>query len=287
MNSYPRLSVSSNTEESSGCFYQYVYGHKDIFYPHSHEYYEIFLTVTDGVHHWINGRETVLPAGNLVFIRPDDTHGFVYNDEASLKTEYINLAFTKEIAQSLFSYLSSEDFPVQKLLSSPFPPCAILSPTAKERLLLLLSRLNTINWKDKIALKLKVKTILAEVFVQHFYDMPDYDSNPAPHWFMHLLGEMEQVENFTAGTERMTQLSRKSREHLSRITKKYLDLTPSEYINKLRVNYAANLLLNSNNSIIDICYLCGFQNLGYFYKVFRKEYGLSPARFLHEYKAEK
>lgn len=280
---YPRLKVSDNTEASTGCFYQYIYGHNDIYYPHSHEYYEIFVTVTKGVRHWINGELHTLPAGSLVFIRPDDTHGFLYEDEKSRNTEYINLAFTKEIARALFEYLSADDFPINKLLNAPSPPTVILSPTAKEHLLFLLGQLNTINWKNKTALKLRVKTILADVFVQHFYDMPDRRADNMPFWLIHVLQEMEQVENFTAGAERMTELCGKSREHLSRVIKKYMNVTLSGYINKLRVNYAANLLLNSNNSIIDICYLCGFQNLGYFYKVFKIEFGLSPAKFSESY----
>jgi len=60
-------------------------------------------------------------------------------------------------------------------------------------------------------------------------------------------------------------------------------MTPSEYINSLRVNYASNLLINTNTPVIDICYTCGFQNLSYFYRVFKRTYNLSPGDFRKQY----
>lgn len=279
MNSYPTLSATEYTEASTGCFYQYVKGRYDVFFPHTHDYYEIFLTTGAPIRHWINGQTQLLPEGSLVFIRPFDTHGYLYPDADSRKGEYINLAFTREIADSLFSFLSADRASQKALLTAPEPPVIILPPTEKKRLLALLSQLNTLNWQNKQALKLRLKVILAEIFAQHFYHVPARSTLNAPHWLKQLLQEMELAENFTAGTQRMVELSQKSYEHLARVIKKYLNTTLTKYINDLRINYAANLLLNSNQSITEICYLCGFQNLGYFYRVFKQEYGIPPAQF--------
>lgn len=280
MECYPVFTSSKNTEESTGCFYRFVYGRNDTCLTHSHDYYEIFLTETGQVHHWINGETQILPEGSLVFIRPFDTHGYLYPDARSRQSNYINLAFTKEIADSLFSFLSEDGFSPDVLLNAPAPPMVVLSSTEKKRLLSLLGELNTINWQNKKALKLRLKVILADIFAQHFFHLPERDTLDAPHWFKHLLREMEQPEHFAVGAQRMVALSGKSYEHLARVIKQHLDMTLTQYINTLRVNYAANLLLNSNHSVADICYLCGFQNLGYFYKVFKREYGLAPAQFV-------
>lgn len=280
MRPYPTLSAADYTEASTGCFYQYVKGRYDVFSPHDHDYYEIFLTTAGQVKHWINGEVQPLAEGSLVFIRPSDVHGYLYPDEESRKSEYINLAFTREIAQGLFAFLSVDSFDPETLLNAPAPPAVTLSAAEKQRLLSLLSQLNTIHWRNKQALKLQVKVILAEIFVRYFYSISPRHTRNAPPWFQQLLQEMEQAEHFTAGTQRMVELSGKSYEHLSRVMKKQLGLTPTAYVNDLRINYAANLLLNSNHSITDICYLCGFQNLGYFYKLFKREYGMAPAQFV-------
>lgn len=55
----------------------------------------------------------------------------------------------------------------------------------------------------------------------------------------------------------MVSLSGRSKEHLARMMKKYYGITTSEFINRLRLNYAANMLLNSNMATIDICLRVG------------------------------
>ena len=77
----------------------------------------------------------------------------------------------------------------------------------------------------------------------------------------------------------MYEFSGKTREHLTRMMKKYYKTTPTEYITDLRLEYCANLLYTSNLPVIDICYSCGFDNLSWFYKVFQKKYGTTPAKY--------
>ena len=129
-----------------------------------------------------------------------------------------------------------------------------------------------------------MKAILADIFVRFFYDMPENSESTMPLWLSRLLSDMEQPSNFIGGMDRMVALSRKSREHLARSMKKYCGATITEYINELRINYASNLLINTNTPILDICFDCGFQGVGYFYKVFKDKYSISPGEFRKIYK---
>ena len=54
-----------------------------------------------------------------------------------------------------------------------------------------------------------------------------------------------------------------------------------------KLNYAANQLIHTDSSILDICLDVGFSNLSYFYRIFQEEYGLSPAKFRHQYQSTK
>ncbi|HEY5583287.1 MAG TPA: helix-turn-helix domain-containing protein [Ruminiclostridium sp.] len=49
-----------------------------------------------------------------------------------------------------------------------------------------------------------------------------------------------------------------------------------EYLTRIRVNIAKNLLLNSSLSISDISSIVGYENPLYFSRVFKKETGISP-----------
>jgi len=56
-------------------------------------------------------------------------------------------------------------------------------------------------------------------------------------------------------------------------------LTIFEYLNKIKIDYACKLLLNTELNIVDISYDCGFNNLSHFNKQFRKFLGKTPSEF--------
>ncbi|MEG2018450.1 MAG: helix-turn-helix domain-containing protein, partial [Clostridium sp.] len=47
--------------------------------------------------------------------------------------------------------------------------------------------------------------------------------------------------------------------------------------------YAANLLAHSDKEIIDITFEIGFNSLGNFYNLFKKQYGISPLKYRNKY----
>ena len=55
--------------------------------------------------------------------------------------------------------------------------------------------------------------------------------------------------------------------------------TPIEYLNQYRIDQACLKLAYTDKSITDIAYACGFNNLSYFIKTFRKQKGISPGKF--------
>jgi AraC family cel operon transcriptional repressor len=83
-------------------------------------------------------------------------------------------------------------------------------------------------------------------------------------------------ENFTKGLNAMYQLSQRSPGHLNRVFKQLLNMTPTEYINSLRIKYAKHLLLTTRINVIDISLEAGFDNLSHFYHLFRKQMKTTP-----------
>lgn len=64
-----------------------------------------------------------------------------------------------------------------------------------------------------------------------------------------------------------------------RCFKQQYGITPVEYINQRRIQLAMQLLYNTSYSISDICFACGYNNLNYFLKVFKKATGDTPASY--------
>lgn len=65
--------------------------------------------------------------------------------------------------------------------------------------------------------------------------------------------------------------------YLGRLFKKNTGLSFSEYINKKRLEKAAEMLIGTDRPIIEIALDCGFNNVTYFYRLFKRKYDLSPA----------
>lgn len=60
--------------------------------------------------------------------------------------------------------------------------------------------------------------------------------------------------------------------------------TVTDYITEIRLGHATRLLLDTTNSISEICYECGFSNLSNFNRIFKKEKGCPPTEFRNNYK---
>ena len=67
--------------------------------------------------------------------------------------------------------------------------------------------------------------------------------------------------------------------YLSRIFKKELNTTFAQLRNKVRMEAAVKLLKHSRLSVNQISFTCGFDDPGYFCKVFKTCHGISPTTF--------
>lgn len=58
--------------------------------------------------------------------------------------------------------------------------------------------------------------------------------------------------------------------------KDIIGVSPHEYLTKVRISNAKNLLENTNTPIVDIALLCGFESQSYLNYIFKNETGISP-----------
>lgn len=68
--------------------------------------------------------------------------------------------------------------------------------------------------------------------------------------------------------------------HFMRLFKRYVGMSCTDYIKSLKLQKAAELFENGEQSILDVSLRVGFHNLSYFYREFRKKYGMTPKQFL-------
>lgn len=81
------------------------------------------------------------------------------------------------------------------------------------------------------------------------------------------------------GVDEMAEKAGLSRYHFSREFKKYMGAPPADFIRKLRLDKAVNLLQSDSMPVHVVAKKCGFESSSYFCRAFVKEFGRSPNAF--------
>lgn len=68
--------------------------------------------------------------------------------------------------------------------------------------------------------------------------------------------------------------------HFSRLFKNITDKTPNEYINYIRINKAESMLKYSNMNVSEVAMSCGFSDINYFSRLFKKTKHVSPSSLI-------
>lgn len=258
------------------CRYNYITSFKDYTTPHTHEFFEFFVITEGKIVHRFNNSSRILQEGSIVLIRPSDIHYYEKYQEYDCK--WINITFSKKVFSDLELYLG-QDFSWERLLNLDVPPHLQLSRTEKNLLVRRLEKLNLLPISQKSVIGIEFRSLLVDMFTRYFNNINSSRNELLPLWLSNLCELMSGKENFVRGLDAMKELSGKAHEHLCRLFKQHLSCTPTEYINGLKLNYAANLLANSDMEILDISLESGFNNLSHFYHLFKKEFGISPMEF--------
>lgn len=63
---------------------------------------------------------------------------------------------------------------------------------------------------------------------------------------------------------------------------KYYEYTPIQYLNKIRIEKAKELLLSTDEKIVDIGQMVGFENTNHFIRLFKEKTGVTPLTYRKE-----
>lgn len=83
----------------------------------------------------------------------------------------------------------------------------------------------------------------------------------------------------------LTELSEKagiSSGYLSRVFKKYYQISLVDYIHLRKIHMAKYYMISSEMNISDISFMLGYSEAGYFCKIFKKYEGMTPSGFYHK-----
>ena len=99
--------------------------------------------------------------------------------------------------------------------------------------------------------------------------------------FLYEVKEAVEINLSDAGfsVKQLADILKVSNSMLYRKLLKLINLTPNAFIRKMRLIRATELLEESDLTISEIAFKCGFSDISYFGYAFRKEFGISPSAY--------
>ena len=255
--------------------YKHITNYRETFpLVHDHDFYEFFLILEGSIKHHVNNRSIHLQRGHMVFIRPADFHSFHYQKG---DCHFINLAILERTIVELFTFLG-KGFDSAQLLESDMPPTLLLTGKELNEVSSQFENLHLLPVNDRLRLNIELRCILISLFSRFFMNREQEDDG-LPDWLNKVVNEMKKPENFKEGLKAIKEIACKSDEHISRCFKKHLKQTPTQFVNELKLNYAANQIRFSNKKIIDVAFDSGFENQSNFHRQFKQMFNFTPSEF--------
>lgn len=248
----------------SGYYYQRTGGRKLANYLHSHTFYEFIYIISGACVHELDYREETLIPGDLVFIKPGQTHRFISQSD---KTDVVALSVITNEVDEFFELYKSYNF-------SDLPGAIKLAP---EKIRILNNMCENVIFTETEKYKMYLKMILNQIFlfcIQAVY----FENTNIPAKFAEILDKMQNADLSDFGIDTFLKVSGYSHSQLCRLTKRYLGITPIEFINRIRMNHAYKLIVNTNLDYETICNTVGFESLSYFSKLVKKNFGCSAVK---------
>jgi AraC family L-rhamnose operon regulatory protein RhaS len=168
-----------------------------------------------------------------------------------------------------------------KEVSLPFP---LVSHIGKPEELLSLYNELTFEWlKKNKGYELKARALLLMILHYYFNNFYYKDNNvdidkriqKAVRYILDNLQKQIEIKELAAITGLTTA-------YFGTLFKKYMDVSVNEYINKMKINNAENILMSGQFSVHEAAYKCGFEDIYYFSKLFKKIKGFPPSKILIE-----
>jgi AraC family cel operon transcriptional repressor len=90
---------------------------------------------------------------------------------------------------------------------------------------------------------------------------------------------MHRLAHLAEGVPALVRFAGRSPEHTARELRKYSGCTPTEFVNRLRIDHAARLLCTTDKSVLEIALDCGFENQGHFHRCFKTRFETTPLTY--------
>lgn len=253
-------------------------------YYHEHDFYEISCVLEGKGTMMVGGRRYELVPGDVVIFNQHEVHGW------QVRAQDLRLFVLTFKSQLIFDKVSLFDYEYLKFFEESgshfINKIDKEEPYAKKIYLVLEDIYN--EWlHDEIGRRMMMKSYVLRILTmltRHYKNTPksaEYSNEKNKH-MERLASVLDYISNHYGEKITLEQAASKaymSTTYFSGFFKRTMGETFSEYLIRLRVYKAYEMLKSRKMTAVDVAEACGFNNMSNFYRAYKKVMGTTPGNY--------
>jgi AraC-like DNA-binding protein/quercetin dioxygenase-like cupin family protein len=279
---YLKENVKHGTDEYAYAQYDIKRLQYSFYMPyHWHNEIEIIYIHRGRLNVVIDGVEYEGKEGGLYLVNPSQMH-MMYTDD--LQVEYYTLLYDLELLT--FEKKSEFDRELTKIWNEEVKLGVDLSKyTLYKKILGRVQKIVTLNKEKELFYKLDTRLNILRIM--QMLIKQDVGSAHVDENYNIKNGEVKKQiisyieENYTSKItlSDISEVVHMSEKYFSRFFKENFGINFVDYVNRIRLEKAASMLLSTDEQVTEIALACGYTNISYFIRSFKKAFGTSPHAF--------
>lgn len=248
--------------------------------PHRHNQWELLIFEKGVSENIVNETKYTVQGGDVFLLGPQHLHEIRF-----VTTPHIHrdIYFSAEVVQKNCNNYSSDLF--ENLQSGSRLLKFRMNQSMRESIDLLCQNLDTLclvysadsngAFQPAEGLSQSILNMVVGIyFSQHI--IKKIDTPPA---LLNILKNLQKPAFFTQKVSDIIAYTNYSHSQFLKIFKQYTGISIVQYLNRLRIDYAAELLRQTDNTVLSVCEESGYDSLSFFIKSFKAQYGQTPLQY--------
>ena len=244
------------------------------FPEHVHEFDELVIVRSGSGMNYINGRPAPICRGSVFYTRANQTHFLDHLDNLYLTNVLILPSRFKHVSHETIAKLLAQNADVD---SDPY----VIGGSTLKRVESLLNRISDESDHPVEYSDLMTELLLGQLMIELWRGQPEKKSSQEEKdarltkLLRHLNSHFEEEIDWEA-------LAARFEIPLRTLSRKIADVTgmsPNSYLLRIRLCRAMRMLKETDKTVTEIAFACGFNDSNYFTSRFNREMGTTPLKY--------
>lgn len=259
------------------------------FPKHKHNYIEFNYVYNGKLTQIIDGRKLTLSKGDIVFLNKNIIHEIEKSEKEDI---IINFIIKPEFFDYVISLIDNNNPVINFLMRTLYTnydqgEYLYFKVAENKEVQDIIEKIIIELYENNIFSNARSKLLVGILLIELAKSSDDLEGLSTDDYEKKIIIEIIKYieENYKYGTLlEISSILRQNYYKVGRLIKKHLGCTFKDLLQEKRLIKSEELLMSTNLPISEIIELVGYENLTYFYKIFKSKYKMTPKNYRNKYK---